>query len=514
LNRFVAVAAAVAGLSLPFDAFANGRFPRSERLLEDPSNPAHLLLAATYGILTTSDHGANWYLLCDAAFSGDDNYSGDPILDLVGGEADGAGPISALVDVQAGLRRSDDLCTWSLVLGSDAGLANQNFNDFAVDRAHRDTIVAVVTQAEDGATSITLRQSDDGGLTWRAMGTRLPLAVITTIDLDPSDSNRIFASGMVSAEGGLVGAFLKSVDHGATWSTTIIPNTDPYNVPYIAGVDTHDSNRIFVRTDAFASSSPTAPEVANDALLVTTDSGMSWTEVLRKNAKLLGFALSPDGSTVLIGYGDPVDSGYSVDPSVTGIYQASATGLSFVQVFSGSVTCLTWTQQAVYACTIKQDPGSLEELLSFGAAAITSGMATPTSLLRLGDIRGPIPCCAAASNACQPWTLACVSFNACSDGGNAVPSCDEDGGADATIGDAGHSAPDATLDAAPEATSGTLFDGGSSDAVSEPQATLRTSGCTCSAPGASSSRQAVGCVLSTGLFGIVLRRRRRALRSR
>ena len=44
---------------------------------------------------------------------------------------------------------------------------------------------------------------------------------------------------------------------------------------------------------------------AHDALLYSGDGGATWTEVFRSRAKLFGFALSPDGSEVLIGYGDP-----------------------------------------------------------------------------------------------------------------------------------------------------------------------------------------------------------------
>src|SRR6185503_5307032 len=75
-------------------AKANGRFPRGEHLIEYPSDPNKLLLAATYGLLTTSDGGKNWYYVCETAFSlypppsgTDPGYTGDPIVALTSDES-------------------------------------------------------------------------------------------------------------------------------------------------------------------------------------------------------------------------------------------------------------------------------------------------------------------------------------------------------------------------------------------------------------------------------------------
>ena len=49
-------------------ANANGRFPRAQRLLEDPRDPGRLVLGATYGLLVTADRGASWRYVCEAAY--------------------------------------------------------------------------------------------------------------------------------------------------------------------------------------------------------------------------------------------------------------------------------------------------------------------------------------------------------------------------------------------------------------------------------------------------------------
>src|SRR5688500_14702557 len=60
LRRVVAMGIAVLGLAAPEHAFANGRFPRAQRLTEVQGDTNTLLLSATYGILLTTDRGGTW----------------------------------------------------------------------------------------------------------------------------------------------------------------------------------------------------------------------------------------------------------------------------------------------------------------------------------------------------------------------------------------------------------------------------------------------------------------------
>jgi hypothetical protein len=464
-------------------ARANGRFPRSERLVEDPTDPNHLLLAATYGVLTTSDRGQHWYDFCEALFAGDSMYAGDPLLELVGG---GGAPLSALLDVQSAITRSADFCGWTPVLGSFG--STQNINDYAVDRAHRQTVVAVVTTIVDGGFHIALQESNDAGITWHAIGSPLPLQSVTTIDLDPTDPTHIYASGLVRTPSGQQGVLLKSLDHGATWAPLPIPNTDDSNVPYIAAIHPQDANKIFVRTDSFIQPVDSPEASANDALLYSSDGGATWKEVLRQNAKLLGFALSPDGSTVLAGYGDPVESGYYVDPTVTGVYQASLGDLSFSQRVTGSVTCLTWTSTGAYACTAVSEGGTIKELAFFANGNLGAG--APSYTMKLADVVGPPPCCRAAAAACD-WSTLCVTYQffACSDASSppAVLCADAGMGVDAA---------------------GMGVDAAQPDAGTSPFPTGGRAACTCrNAAGRSDGAGAMFCAAGLLSAGAVRRRR-------
>ncbi len=404
------------------DASANGRFPRSQRLIEDPTNADHLLLAATFGILTTSDRGKHWYDYCEAAFAQDATYAGDPILERVAGGA-------LLVDVQSSINRSADGCGWAPTLGSAATAATETIEDFAVDRATGTTIVALVTRVVSGATTIALAQSDDAGATWNTIGTAVPASMVFTVDLDPTDATHIYVTGLSTTD--RTGIFLTTINSGSTWSSSPIPNTSLAEAPYIAAVNPQNPQQIYIRTDAWILPAGAPEQLANDALLYSSDGGATWTELLRESAKLLGFALSPDGTSVLAGYGDPVEAGYDVDPTAMGIYQASNPIFAFTPVFSldatganANITCLTWTAAGTYACMEESTLGTYEELAFFGNGTLDLDGGAPLALMELNQVGGPPPCCAATDALCS-WPAVCqmYPFFSCAGGGASAVAC-------------------------------------------------------------------------------------------
>jgi hypothetical protein len=403
------IAAAV--VLTPATALANGRYPRAERLIEDPSDPRHLLLAATYGLLTTADRGAHWYLVCEAEFARDPTYSGDPLVELVAAGA-------TLVDVLTFIGRSPDGCTWGPTLGTP-GSTTTTFDDFAVDRVTRSIVVAVQTSLVDGAAVISLERSDNAGVSFAPIGQPLPVAEVFTVDLDPTDPTHVYATGLSADRKGV---FLSSTDSGTTWATSVIGSTGEYDYPYIAAVVPQNPNEIFVRTDSWMPDEGGVSSSANDALYYSNNGGVSFTLLIRQPAKLLGFALSPDGTTVLAGYGNPILGCSVVDPSVTGIYSAPVGGATFSQVTTASVTCLTWTAHGLYVCTDGSSSVDSVEVYD-GELALEGGQ--PQTIMQLGDVLGPPPCCQETAAAC-PWLDVCPALGAC---GNAVAasSCDAGG---------------------------------------------------------------------------------------
>src|ERR1043165_653483 len=63
LLRVLAVGASLAVVSS--NALANGRYPIAGQIVEDPDDPNHLVVRATYGVLVTHDRGASWGWICE-----------------------------------------------------------------------------------------------------------------------------------------------------------------------------------------------------------------------------------------------------------------------------------------------------------------------------------------------------------------------------------------------------------------------------------------------------------------
>ena len=411
-------ALAMALVALPEPTLANGRFPRAERLIESASSADELTIAATYGLVVTHDRGKTWQQICEPAFALKSGYSGDPLFDLAPGG-------TMVVSVQSSFNVSPDHgCQWNRTLGG----AEEEVIDFTISRSTKTLIAAVATGTGTGLVN-GLRVSTDDGLTWAALGAPIPMPTVLTLDVAPSDPSRIYASGLSATNKGV---FAVSSDRGATWATLEIPGTSLDEIPFIAAVHPGDPSKVFVRTDAWKDRD--VIDTANDALLVTSDAGKTWKEVIRGGAKLLGFALSPDGASMRIGYGDPVDSSRLVDSASFGIWSGSTLDLKVSQIYDQAVTCLTWSKSGLYVCTSAEASGGLEVAFAPGGD-LGAGGASLKPLLRRTDVKGTVECCPGTTAAvCAiEWLTTCETFATCGadvDAGPRVCGGGTGGGAD------------------------------------------------------------------------------------
>ena len=497
--RAVGAVVLALALSLPCAARANGRFPRAERLLEDPKDPNHLVLAATYGLLATQDRGQSWFHVCEAAFA-EPGVQTDPVAALT---PDG----KLLISIFSSLSRSNDgACDFRKQLGGDP---SQAVPDFTLDAAG--ALIAVLVTTANGATQSQLQESLDGGQHFHPLGAVLPdsIRLVATVDVAASDSKRIYVSGL-----GLNGAgvLLRSDDRGATF-TTLPLATDAKNdeVPFIAAVDPQDPDALYVRLDGWKYDETEGVAYADDALLYSNDGGEKFSELIRENGKLFGFALSPDGKELLVGYGDPVEGGGRVtDPDTLGIYRAPAATSGFQKVLASPVSCLTWTEQGVYACTAQGELGFALGLTA--PASLEPEAAAPfTPLLSLLDVKGPLACPACSSGArcsefweatCSAWGRTdCMAPGSATNGGASTCAAGDAAGAggamDPTDGSAG------TAGSAPgNSAGGTTLPGGGAPAVTPPAAQgADSSGCGCrAARSEQGSGPAALALLAIGLF--------------
>jgi hypothetical protein len=164
----------------------------------------------------------------------------------------------------------------------------------------------------------------------------------------------------------------------------------------------------------------------DDSLLVSDDAGETFSEPLRRDAALLGFALTYDGKTVLAGYGEPRAEPAVSARGVLGIYAAPAAApaaeLGFERIVSDlDVTCLHENASGLYACATEVDPLGVDpsqgpdfHLGVLAGAALPERRGDFTPLLKLRDVRGPPPQSDGSEGPCDAdWRSRCANFFAC-----------------------------------------------------------------------------------------------------
>ena len=309
--RALAVAALLSIGLATTSAAANGRFPAAGQLIVDSTDPLRIVVRTTFGLLQSTDGGKTWRWICEArvGFTG----TFDPAISLNGGVL--------LAGLPDGLSRTTDRgCTWTR---AGYPLDREVIVDLAGSLF---AVSAAVDPSLIGFRALVAR-SNDQGATWKLTPSLLPEDLQpTTIEVAPSRPQRIYVSG--------VGPFkrfatvARSDDGGATFlESTFDMGTSI--APYLAAVDPRDPDRVWLRFDGGDE---------KHTLLLSRDGGIRFEEV-RTLGKLLGFALSPDGTKVAIG--GPSD----------GLWIAGTDDLAFVRVSGVRVRCLMWTTDGLWACS-------------------------------------------------------------------------------------------------------------------------------------------------------------------
>ncbi|WP_437963178.1 hypothetical protein WMF04_25925 [Sorangium sp. So ce260] len=450
MNRIalgLTAAAACAALSAAAPALANGRYPAAGQILVDPSDPDHIVVRATYGVLVTHDGGERWSWICETAIG----YSGfeDPMMVVT---ADG----SILAGLFDGLSATRDRgCDWRLAEGP---LAQRNIVDLSIDRADPASVLLLGSSVMASDAILTqVWESKDDGRTWTQAGADFPSSFLgVTLDSAPSDPRRIYVSGRRNGPT-FEGIVRRSDDRGATWEELDVPGSDDRNLPYLGAVDPEDPDVVYVRRDGDGA----------DALLVSRDGGATWREVFQA-ASLLGLALSPDGTMIAAG------------SDLDGLWVAPTATLEFTRVGQLGVRCLTWTSQGLFACADEPIDG-------FTAGVSTDGGKTFSPLMTLDRLCGPPPACGSersTGRTCPELWPGTASFL------GAAGSCEGGAGAGGTAGAGG----------------GGASAGGSAEGAGAAEASAG-GGCSCEASGGGRAGVFLSCLVAAG--GVLLRARRR-----
>ncbi|MFO0586223.1 MAG: sialidase family protein [Polyangiaceae bacterium] len=299
-------------------ARANGRYPAAGLVAIDPSDPKHVVVRATYGVLSTVDDGATWTWVCEQSVGFSDNE--DPMVSITKDGTIVAGTFNGLSS------STDRACSFAFAGGD---LADRFAVDLSVEKPSPDHVLAIVSNGIGGGKFETrVYESLDDAKTWSQAGVDLPQDFLgLSIDSAPSDTQRIYTTGRFGSPD-YTGAVMRSDDRGQTWTKLPIPSSNDQAPPYLSAIDPADPDRAYVRLDTADA----------DVLMVTSDGGMTWAEAFKGTGPLLGFALSPDGQTVAVG------------GEKDGLWTAPKDTLMFTKVSDVGVRCLTWTPDRLYAC--------------------------------------------------------------------------------------------------------------------------------------------------------------------
>lgn len=355
--RIAALLIALATFAADRTANANGRYPAASQLVVDPKDPTHLVVRTTYGVLVTTNDDGDWGWICEAAIG----YGGteDPAIAVTGNG-------SILAGITAGLSVSRTGCDWALAAG---GLSDESIADVSVERGNPSRASAIFANdtatVDGGALGFVteLWRSVDDGASWSKAGSSLlPDFAGLTVDVAPSDPSRVYVTGR-RGRATAQGALQRTIDGGATWSIVTIPGTDSGVAPFLAAIDPRDSGTIYVRLDGDPS----------DTLLVSHDSGDTWSTLFVAQGGLSAFALSPDGTEIAIG------------GVKDGLWRAPSNAPTFERVSSIGATCFAWTERGLYACADQTRDG-------FEVGLSADRGATFQPLLHLQGLCGPRAC--------------------------------------------------------------------------------------------------------------------------
>jgi len=394
-HSLLGCAAVLSLLSLTDPALANARFPNAQQLVVHPTNPDRLWLRATHGVLTSPDRGKTWRWVCEEAvgYTG----TGDPPI--------GVTQTGAVLVGVSGLSISrDEGCDWTL----HPTFGTQLVADLSVHPLDGNQVILLTSNNSDAGFVTEVWKSLDSGETWVRLSPALdPGLVGYTLDAAPSDPRRIYVTGTLyrTADSGPAtqGKIYVSNDEGATFTAFDLPGADIEHPAFLAAVHPTNPDALYVRVRG--PDSPSPDQTVENFLLYSDDAGKTFREILRERADFLGFALSRDGGTVLVGMGDsrvpmaqrPVDKG------ALGLYSAAAPAHAFQRLSPGHIGGLTFESEELWLCTSQFDRDF--ELMRSGDRGQTL-----EGIMQLRDLEGPVICpCETSTGAACPhrWPRLC-----------------------------------------------------------------------------------------------------------
>lgn len=305
-------------------ARANGRFPNADLLVIGAEDSAHILVRTTFGLLESVDGGATFAWTCERPLSLGEQE--DPMLAVT---ASGT-RVAATMD---GVVFSDDGCSWSQA----PDLSGDFVRDLSLVRQSPHELFATyIGGLTTGSVQFYVARSDDDGHTWSTVGDALPEDVYPlSIDVAPSDSARVYLTGLLGSADDSASALLVSSDGGESFERLLIDGSSGRKLAYIAGVHPDDADQLYLRID----------DPDGTVVLRSPDAGQTQETLMTGAGALLGFAISPDGDELVLGGPDD------------GVWGGPTDGTPPERRSDVGARCLAFGDAALYACASEADDG-------------------------------------------------------------------------------------------------------------------------------------------------------------
>ncbi len=347
---------------MPTGARANGRFPAAQHVVVGPGGGSDVVaLRTTFGLLLSRDGGQRFQWICEDALFYPDALASALIIDPPI-EVDAMGRV--VFGHPAGVRTLTTGCDIAQRDGTD----DRNVVDLAANPAGT---VVFAAQYDARREESTLLRATAPALAFVPTGPALARTEVFTLDVAPSDPQRLYLSGVaVGARSPPAALRAMVARRGRRPQRASRSATRPSSV----GRPRADPDTVFVRIN----------EGFGSALLRSRDGAATFRVVARSTDPMTGFALSPDGRTVWYG---------SVNG---GLHRSDDGGDSFVPVNALPVLALRAHGDSLWVCSDWQRDFALGRSRDRGA--------TFEPVLRFEDLEGP-PACSAPN----PGVAACAT---------------------------------------------------------------------------------------------------------
>ena len=341
------------------DAVANGRFPRTVKLITRPGHPQEMALCVTFGLLRTTDDGAHWTYNCESAVGFEGTF--DPDYEYTAGGV-------ILATTFRGMRQTSDGCTWT---GMPAPLGALYVSVVAIGPDN-----AIYAASSDPNDNRVFKSTDEAA----SFVPLPPPGVVgdlwSSIEVAPGDAQRIYLAGTrTNGDGPRRRILFRSTNGGQSWtelSTAALIGTDISELQ-VAAISPTDADRVLMRVTLTGTA-------LQETIYLSEDAGAAaptWTKVLQENDNIPGVVARHDGTV------------WAATP-FRGLKKSTDGGRTFTNVpdvtYEGR--CLYEREDGVLFLCANDLPPDERAL----ASSTTGAAGTWTPRLRFPDIAGPVAC--------------------------------------------------------------------------------------------------------------------------